>query len=212
MNKLKKHVAKEISKSLIVEPIEKAIDSYIPFSNIYHSIKKNNLCKFLETLYDTLKRDKNLSREEVDHLIEEVGNNESKQYMSTILDTLCFSKGLYAVQILAFITCKYSGEEDLDYCDLYLISALNDLYNTDLNTFFHVFMYNSKKVDDVAVLGEYSEHDRIVLDKLQNLNIFGRDRTPGRLTNGKDKPLYYEITEVSKRLYSYCMKIMSAYD
>ncbi|MBD5433516.1 MAG: hypothetical protein HDR35_04380 [Treponema sp.] len=208
MKKYKKQLLKNAAQDIIVEPIENALGKYVPLRKIFYHIKERNFCQFLESLYDSMKRNKNLSREEVDRLVEEVGNSTSKQYMSTILDNLCFSKGLFAVKILALITSKYMLEEDLDCCDLYLISALNDLYDTDLDTFFHTFMNNSTVIDGVSVLYEYTEENRIVLDKLQNLNIFGRDRTPGRLTDGKQKPLLYEITEVSQRLHCYCKEII----
>ena len=113
-------------------------------------------------------------------------------------------------QILGIITAKYLIEGDLDYCDLYLIAAIKDLYDADIRMFVKLYLNTAHK-DETAVLNDYSEQERVVLDKLQNLNIFGRDRTPGRLL-GEKKPLFYEKTEVSTRLFSYYNSLASAYD
>lgn len=211
MKRYEKQLMKNAAKDLIVEPIENVFEKYLPLQKIYYHFKERNFCKFLEQLYKDLELNKKLSREEVDQLIEEVSKSETKQYMATILDTLCFSKGLYASQILALITSKYMSEDDLDYCDLILISALKDLYDDDLNAFVHVFMHNQQTADSVSILDNYGDNERIILDKLQNLNILGKDRTPGRFSDGKSKPLFYEKTEVSKRLFSYCAMIIKAY-
>lgn len=61
------------------------------------------------------------------------------------------------------------------------------------------------------MLGSYSDKERVSLDKLQNLNILGRDRATNRLC-GSTPPLYFERTDVSIRLAEYYNTLASIYD
>lgn len=197
----------------------------------YGGYKELSFNAYLKSLYKQLENN-GFTKADVEKYTEEIKKENSNQYISNILDSLFFSKCILSSQILGMITAKYLIKGDLDYCDLYLVAALDSLYDTDLNTFVHVFMHNQQMADtslifddstdnesfkssansEVFTLDNYTDNEKIILDKLQNLNIFGRDRTLGRLSNGISKPLFYEKTEVSKRLLFYYHSLASAYD
>ena len=56
-------------------------------------------------------------------------------------------------------------------------------------------------------MAHYSEKDRLIVDKLQNSGILGRDLAGNRL--GGSESLRFELTSVSKRLKNYLQAIQS---
>ena len=168
----------------------------------YGAIKELNFDKFIEALYSQFKS-KNVAEKDIKNYIEKLQKGNGIQYISNIIDSLYFSKCSLASQILGLITAKYLSEDDLDYCDLYLVTALKDLYDSDIRMFVKFYMNNANTEDNAIILNEYTEQERVILDKLQNLNIFARDITLGRLGDGEHKPILYEKTEVSIRLFNY---------
>lgn len=168
----------------------------------YGTFKELSFDKFIGSMYEKFKS-QNVAEENIRKYIEKLQKGNGIQYISNIIDSLYFSKCILATQILGLITAKYLSEGDLDYCDLYLVTALKELYDADIKIFVKFYMDNTNRNDTTVILKEYTEQERVVLDKLQNLNIFGRDRTTGRLGDVSCKPLFYEKTEVSKRLHDY---------
>ena len=168
----------------------------------YGAFKELNFDKFIKTIYSQFKS-QNVTEKDMNSYIEKLQKGNGVQYISNILDSLFFSKCILASQILGLITAKYLSEDDLDYCDLYLVTALKDLYDSDIKMFVQFYMNSIHTEDNAIILDKYTEQDRVILDKLQNLNIFARDIVSGRLGDGNHKPILYEKTEVSKRLFNY---------
>lgn len=177
----------------------------------YGTFKELNFDEFIKSIYLQFEF-QNATEEAINSYIEKLQKGNGIQYISNIIDSLYFSKCILASQILGHIAAKYLVEGDLDYCDLYLVAALKDLYDSDIRMFVKFYMNNAHKGESTTVLNEYTEQERIVLDKLQNLNILGRDRTPGRFGDSVHKPIFYEKTEVSTRLFTYYKMFASIYD
>ena len=101
----------------------------------------------------------------------------------------------------------------MDYEDLVLCCALKDTFDDDLNAFWRFYGVPKLKTnvgDKTTFLNEYTEKDRLIVEKLQNNGILGRDLVEGRLA-GVITPLRYEITSVSVRLKAYMDSIQSLF-
>ncbi len=177
----------------------------------YGAFKELSFDKFIDAIYSRFES-QNITEKDINKCIEKLQNDNGMQYISNILDSLFFSKCILASQILGLITAKYLSENDLDYCDLYLVTALKDLYDSDIRIFVKFYMNNAQTEDNVIILNEYTEQERAILDKLQNLNIFASDIVSGRLGDGKHKPILYEKTEVSIRLLDYYKALVPSCD
>ncbi|MBD5436782.1 MAG: hypothetical protein HDR36_09870 [Treponema sp.] len=178
--------------------------------NCYGTYKELSFDEFIKSMYGQFES-RQATVEDINRYIEELRKSNANQYISNIIDSLFFSKCILASQILGLITAKYLIDGDLDYCDLFLISALKDLYDEDIRNFMNLYHKLSTAKNGLATLSNYSDKERVLLDKLQNLNILGRDRATNRLC-GSTLPLYFERTDVSIRLAEYYNLLASTYD
>ena len=178
--------------------------------NCYGTYKELSFDEFIKSIYAQFESQQ-ATIEDINGYIEKLRKSNANQYISNIIDSLYFSKCILASQILGLITAKYLIKNDLDYCDLYLISALKDLYDDDIRNFMSLYYKLSTSKNGLATLIDYSDKERVLLEKLQNLNILGRDRATGRFGSDSN-PLYFERTEVSQRLAEYYNLLASVYD
>lgn len=174
------------------------------FSSLYSAQKEIDFQDFIEGIAIDFSYN-NLNEKDVIRLTKRVSNSKNHQYMSNILDSVFFSKSKFSRTILGLITGKFLRDDSLDYEDLVLCCALKDTFDNDLNAFWRFYDIPTKKtnVDDKTIfLDEYTEKDRLIVEKLQNNGILGRDLVEGRI--GRNIiPLRYEITSVSIRLKAY---------
>ena len=148
-------------------------------------------------------------KENIDRLQAELMDKDNDQAMSSILDAVFFSKNLACRVILGIIARKYLNTDDIDYADMTLVSALKDLLEDDLQLFAERYYVTPKSYnthhDTCSFIG-YSSKERIIMEKLQNLNIFGKDLVVSRVVGDK-LPIYYEITDISQRLMEYLIAV-----
>ena len=94
----------------------------------------------------------------------------------------------------------------IDYEDMILVNALKDVFDDDLNEFWRYSQYSSHSAQDrTSFMEHYSEKDRLIVEKLQNTGILGRDLAGNRL--GGSESLRFELTSISKRLKNYMQAI-----
>ena len=176
------------------------------FSILYSSAKNNAFQEFLEGIaIDFLMND--LTGDDIEQLSTQISRNGANQFLTNILDSVFFSKCKLCRCILGIIAGKFLTTNQVDYEDLTLTLALKDLFDDDLNEF--KLLYNRQpaktNVDNSTIfMGSYTDTQRIIVEKLQNSGILGRDLAPNRLMGSSGiLPLRYSLTVVSNRLYSY---------
>lgn len=175
------------------------------FSTIYSSMKNIAFEDFLEGIgfeFENLKLEEN----DIDKLTKSLSNETNNQHIASILDSVFFSKNALCRNILGIIACKCLYKNELDYEDLIIINALKDLLDYDLDEFMDLYKIQPVKNNvgySITFLAKYSDRQRIVVEKFQNLNVFGRDLALNRLGGSENPPLRYSITPVSERLNQY---------
>lgn len=182
------------------------------FSSLYSAQKEIDFQDFIEGIAIDFSYN-SLNEKDVKQLTKRVSNSKNHQYMSNILDSVFFSKSKFSRTILGLITGKFLRDDSLDYEDLVLCCALKDTFDDDLNAFWRFYGVHKLKTnvgDKTTFLNEYTEKDRLIVEKLQNNGILGRDLVEGRLA-GVITPLRYEITSVSVRLKAYMDSIQSLF-
>ena len=143
------------------------------------------------------------SQEDIEKLQTELLDKENDQVISNILDAVFFSTNITCRLVLGVIARSYLDKDSLCYEDMVLVIALKELLDDDLYAFklFYGMKPVTSKVDDeICILDSYSMFQRIVLEKLQNLNILGKDLSGARLGGIS---LRFEKTTVSDRLIEY---------
>lgn len=207
----------EISASL--KPITTAIDqlgqSLLPvlwgfkdvFGSLYSSQKQIAFQDFIEGIAFHFEN-QSLDEASIKMLTQKVSNSKNHEIMTNILDSVFFSHCKLSRTILGIITGKYMLNNTIDYEDMVLVNALKDVFDDDLNEFWRYSQYSPHSIEDrTSFMAHYSEKDRLIVDKLQNSGILGRDLAGNRL--GGSESLRFELTSVSKRLKNYLQAIQS---
>lgn len=172
------------------------------FVETHRAYKKACFFEFLAGLAIDPKSNK-LLQEDIDKLQQELLDKENDQVISNILDAVFFSTNLTCRLILSIIARTYLEKDLLDYEDLVLVIALKDLLDVDLDIFklFYAMKPVSSNLDnETCILDSYSMYQRIVLEKLQNLNILGKDLAGSRFGG---TTLRFQKTTVSDKLMKY---------
>ena len=174
----------------------------------YSSQKQIYFQEFLEGIaYDFANA--SLNQQDVRLLMKKVSNSGNYKTMADILDSVFFSHGKISRTILGIITGKFMRDDNLDYEDMVIISALKDLFDEDLNRFWQYCSYLPMREDDpISFIEQYSETDKIIVEKLQNVGILGRDLA----TRLSGKSLRFELTIISKRLQNYMRTVQSVFE
>lgn len=175
------------------------------FSILYSSAKNNAFQDFLEGIAIEFLMN-NLTEDDIKQLSAKISNSGNNQFLTNILDSVFFSKCKLCRCILGIIAGKFLTTNEIDYEDLTITVALKDLFDEDLSEF--ELLYNRKpaktNVDDSTIfVKSYTDTQRIIIEKLQNSGILGRDLAPNRLMGSGIPPLRYSLTAVSDRLYRY---------
>ena len=143
-----------------------------------------------------------LSETDIEKLLEKLNDLQNNDTISNILDSVFFSKNKTCRLILAMITTKLAYSDSLDYIDLILIPALRELYDKDLRIFCQFFhMSGIEKNPNIVYIENDIIEEQLALNKLLNLNIFGRDNV-SRLGDNPNI-LRYIKNVVSERLFDY---------
>ena len=90
-----------------------------------------------------------------------------------------------------------------------IISALKDLFDEDLNQFWRYCNYPQENSNNnTTIMDHYSVTDRLIVEKLQNAGVLGRDLAGNRLGGAM---LRFELTIVSKKLRTYLETVRSVF-
>lgn len=167
---------------------------------VYSSQKQIHFQDFVEGIAYYFATD-SLSSDDVNALMKKVSDSKNYETMTNILDSVFFSHSEISRTILEIITGKLLHYDTLDYEDMVIISALKDLFDEDLNQFWRYCNYPQKKSNDnTTIMDHYSATDRLIVEKLQNVGVLGRDLAGNRLGGAM---LRFELTIVSKKLRTY---------
>lgn len=175
------------------------------FSIVYSSAKDIAFQDFLEGIAFNF-ANSDLTEQDIEELSIQIGKDSNNEFLTIILDSVFFSKSKLCRVILGIIAGKYLNRNEMDYEDLTLAVALKDILDTDLSEFKALCERKPARnnLDDKTIfIGNYTSTQRIVVEKLQNSAVLGRDLAPNRLAGNGVSPLRYELTSVSKRLYEY---------
>ena len=152
------------------------------------------------------------SPEYIKKLQDELLDKENDQIISNILDSVFFSTNATCRLLLGVIARMYLDNDELGYADLILVIALKELLDDDLlafKLFYAMEPVTSNMGDEICILDNYSMSQRITLEKLQNLNILGKDLSGARFGGGS---LRFEKTTVSDILMEYLKIVELALD
>lgn len=167
---------------------------------VYASQKKIHFQDFVEGIAYFF-ADESIEPKDAEILLKKVSDPSNYETMTGILDSVFFSHSKISRSILGVITGKFLCDNKLDYEDMVLSSALKDVFDGELNRFFMYCSYPQKSAEDkTSFVEHYTELDRLVVEKLQNVGILGRDLAGARLGNNL---LCFELTTVAKRLKNY---------
>lgn len=167
---------------------------------VYSSQKQIHFQDFVEGIAYYFATD-SLSSDDVNALMKKVSDSKNYEMMTNILDSVFFSHSKISRTILGIITGKFLHHDTLDYEDMVIISALKDLFDEDLNQFWRYCSYKPKSTDDkTSIMDHYSVTDRLIVEKLQNAGVLGRDLAGNRLGGAI---LRFELTIVSDKLRTY---------
>ena len=175
------------------------------FSIVYSSAKDIAFQDFLEGMEYNFANN-NLAEQDIEELYIQVEKNGNNELLTIILDSVFFSKSKMCRIVLGIIAGKYLNQNEMDYEDLTLAVALKDILDIDLSVFITLCERKPTENnlgDQTIFIGDYTSTQRIIVEKLQNLAVLGRDLAPNRLAGKGVSPLRYELTSVSKRLYEY---------
>jgi len=211
--KQKVAIKKEVSETL-VEGVSKAIISLVPFigelinstlPNIYIACKKAQFNDFIQGLNISLQQQK-FTEEENAELIRKLANIETYKYMSTIIDSVFFSKSCRSRAILGVIMANYTCSDTIPYEDLIIINALKELIDDELDVFkdiYKVAIGGGKETTNGEGAFYISYYPQNVLinttfSKLKNLNIIGNKAQA--LTSKSPASWHGNITSITEKL------------
>lgn len=197
--------------------VGKALVSLIPFSgelfnstapNMYALFKRRAFNEFLSGINIALQQEQFYDKER--HQLEDkLQNAENYTYLSSIVDSVFFSKSSRARIILGVITARYISETTIPYEDLILINALKELLDEDIEWFLKIY--------DVAIGGGREETNgegafffnylpeqvelNTAFSKMKHLNIFG-DKASW-LTSKSPNSWHGNVTPITERFKHY---------
>ncbi len=178
-------------------------------SIVYSAAKDTAFQDFLEGMAFNFANN-NLTENDIEQLTIQVGKGSNNEFLTIILDSVFFSKSKLCRIVLGIIAGKYLNQNDMDYEDLTLSVALKDLFDIDLLEFKTLCERKSSKINldnQTNSINDNSSTLRIIVEKLQNMGVFGRDLAPNRLGVPGVLP-WYDITTVSIRLLDYMKDIL----
>ena len=141
-----------------------------------------------------------LTEEQIYYYVKKMSDSDYAQTVTDILDSVFFSRCKTCRLILGIITGKLLLSDTLDYEDMVLIHALRNLFDEELTYFVkYINMSELSSKDTVIALSEYEPKDKVIIEKLKNMNLLGSE-----LQGFKFGPtLSFEVTFISQRLFGY---------
>lgn len=227
--KKKKIIVNEAAKDIVVDNIKKQVKLVGDgigealfgrswqikdiFANFYNSCKKAYFLNFLCGIGFDISTN-SIDEKKINSLSQKLVNNKNYEYVTEILDSVFFTHSQKCCTILGLITSKLLMSNEFTYVDRIISLALKDMFDNDLELFSYFYSMESVATNNMAdkrlsIVSDYSDEQRIVLEKLTRLNLLGNDLAGGRFTAGNEEkhPLRYEKTLVSDSLDKYIKMI-----
>lgn len=209
-------VRKEVSET-VAEGVSKAIISLVPFigelinstlPNIYSASKKTQFNDFIHGLSIRLQQQR-FTEAENEELVRKLANFETYKYMSTIIDSVFFSKSSRARVILGIITAIYLSSDSIPYEDLVIISALKDLLDDEISIFKDIYKVaigggKEETNGEGAFYISYFPNNVLVnttFSKIMSLNIIGSKAD--WLTSKSPASWHGNVTSITRKLIYY---------
>lgn len=175
---------------------------------VYSSQKQIHFQEFVEGIAYHFAND-SMDKNDVEALVKKVSDSTNHETMTSILDSVFFSHSKISRTILGIISGKLLRCDKLDYEDMVLVSALRDLFDNELTEFWrYANRQPTHPIDRIALLEHCSSTDRLIVEKLQNVGVLGRDTAGNRLGGAI---LRFEPTTITERLKSYLDAIRPAF-
>lgn len=175
---------------------------------VYSSQKQIHFQEFVEGIayhFANGSMDKN----DVEALVKKVLDSANHETMTSILDSVFFSHCKISRAVLGIITGKLMQYDKLDYEDMVLVNALRDLFDDDLSEFWrYANRQPTHPIEKIVFLGHCTTTDRLIVEKLQNIGVLGRDLAGNRLGGAM---LRFELTIITERLKSYLDAVRPAF-
>lgn len=182
------------------------ISASIP--NIYSFKKKRAFTEYLYGINKVL-MSTGLTDEECSTFSDKIDDDENYAHLSTIIDSVFFSKSRRARVILGVITANYICSETLPYEELIIVAALKELLDEDIDSFLTIYdvAKNGGREDSngegAFFLSYYPEKIQIntAFSKLKQLNIFGSKAES--LTSKSPASWHGNVTSITEKLKYY---------
>lgn len=175
---------------------------------VYSSQKQIHFQEFVEGIAYHFANN-SMDKSDVEALVKKVSDSTNHETMTSILDSVFFSHCKISRTILGIITGKLMRYDKLDYEDMVLVNALRNLFDDDLSEFWRYTNHQpTHPIEKVVFLDHCTETDRLIVEKLQNAGVLGRDLTGNRLGGAM---LRFEPTIITERLKSYLDAISPAF-
>lgn len=194
----------------------KGVSSLVPFMGeffndlvpeIYRSSKQKSMIDFLNGICSQFEKD-NLKSEDFANMKKELSDPGNYEYMSTILDSVFFSKSARCRVILGIICSKYMSKKDIPYEDLIIIEALKDLLDIELDIIPQIYSVATTKAKDINGEGAfyiYYDPQNVVVNttfsKIKKLNLIGSHAEA--ITSKSPNGWHGNITSVTEKLVDY---------
>ena len=182
------------------------VSSTIP--DIYKSFKSKAFNEYLYGINKSLQSGE-FGEEQVKDLAEKLENADNYVHLSSIIDSVFFSKSKRARIILGLITARYFKDSSIPYEDLIIITALKELLDEDIDSFLTIYEVakNGGREDSNGVGAFYFAYypNQIQINtafsKLQQLNVIGSKAD--WLTSKSPASWHGNVTSITEKLKYY---------
>lgn len=148
---------------------------------VYSSQKQIHFQEFVEGIAYRFAND-SMDKSDVEALAKKVSDSANYETMTSILDSVFFSHSKISRAVLGIITGKLMQYDKLDYEDMVLVNALRDLFDDDLSEFCRYANHHpTHPIEKIVFLEHCTDTDRLIVEKLQNVGVLGRDLAENRL-------------------------------
>ena len=216
IDQLTKSLNKEIG-STTIKAISKSLMSLLPFfgelinstvPNIYKACKERQFNDFLQGIGKYIEQEQ-FSKEQCKAFEVKLATLETYKYLSTIIDSVFFSKSSRARIVLGIVMANYIHSDNIPYEDLIITNVLKELIDDEMDAFNKIFevAIGGGKEDANGVgaffINYYPESVLIntTFCKLKNLNIVG-DKAMD-LTSRSPASWHGDVTSITKKLKYY---------
>ena len=205
-----------IERSVLTNSAKAAIDT-IPFigelitstlPDVYRLMKQSSFIDFLNGI-NFQSEQSGFTSDMLNKIADKLEVPENYTYLSSIIDSVFFSKSRKARILLGIITANYINFDTISYEDLILITALKDLLDEELDAFLVIYdgATGQGKEDsngNGAFFFPYYPEKTLInttFSKLKSMNVLG-DKAMA-LTSKSPGSLHANITTITEKLKYY---------